>query len=281
MPPRMRPAAILRDERTLGEIVRPILDQAIGLAREELKTKGFLEKIPPEPEFDEDEDDDEDWDEVDDLEDEDDVLEGTLAGWEDDPTVQLPDDVDSSEEDFDDGQEDEDESEEDDVFEPLTAEALGHVVRALSTIADPLGAVDTIMTAFDEGLVDEYVVTRNHVVEDYEDEAPREADTSCDWLSIYREDYAEHLESLRTPPPPAPAGQQHRGRSIGIKIATMKGSPQRMFPPPSRFAIRGRGSAATTLAGAAAARSTRSATSAKTRRISRCGPALQSATRVG
>ena len=57
------------------------------------------------------------------------------------------------------------------------------------------------MNAFDEGLVDEYVITRDYVIEDYEDEVPREENLSCDWLSVYREDYAEHLESLQPPPP--------------------------------------------------------------------------------
>jgi SEC-C motif len=184
----------------VGEIFRPVLDQAIALAREELKTKGFLEKIPPEPEFDEN--DDEDWDEVDDFEDPDDVLEGTLADWEGDSTAEFPDDGNLSEEDFDDDREGEVESEEADEIEPLTAEALGHVVRALSTIADPL-ARDAIMKALDDGLVDEYVVTRNEVVEDYEEEVPQEEDTSRDWLSVYRDDYAAHLESLRSSPPPA------------------------------------------------------------------------------
>ena len=106
----------------VGEIVRPILDQAIARARDELKTKGFLAKVPPDSEFDED--DDEDWDEVDDFEDPDEVVEGTLAGWEGGSTAEYPDDVDSSEEDFDDDDWEDEEGENPDVFEPLTAERL-------------------------------------------------------------------------------------------------------------------------------------------------------------
>ena len=183
-----------------------MLDQTIALAREELKTKGFLGEDPhlspnsmrmtmgigtrsmiskTRTTFSKE----------------------LLPAGKATPQPSYQTIINSSEEDFDDDDwDDEDGKRRRDCREPLTAEALGHVVYALSAIADPL-ARDAIMSAFDEGLVDEYVVTRNDVVEEYEkDEDPREEDPGGDWLSVYREDYAEHLESLRTPsPPPKPA----------------------------------------------------------------------------
>ena len=184
----------------VGEIVRPILDQAIAKARDELKSKGFLEKVPPQSEFDRDEAGDDD---LDDFDEPDDVIEDDLATAEDGLATYSQKKLFSSEEDIDDDWDEEDDGEGDDMIEPFTAEAVGHVVYALATIADPL-ARNTIMTAFDEGLVDEYVITRDDVVDAYLDEEPPEDDPDYDWLSAYREDYAAHIESLNSPAPSAP-----------------------------------------------------------------------------
>ena len=186
----------------VGEIIRPILDQAIAKARDELKSKGVLAKVPPDSELDLDDDEDDELDDFD--EPDDDLIEDDLAADEDSLATESQATLFSSEEDVDDDWDEDDDGEGDDLIEPLTAEAVGHVVRALATIADPL-ARNTIMTAFDEGLVDEYVITRDHVVEAYEHEEPREDDPDYNWLSAYREDYAAHIESLNSPAPSPPS----------------------------------------------------------------------------
>ncbi len=149
------------------------------------------------------------------------------------------------------------------------------MVQALAIIADPL-ARDTIMTAFDEGLVDEYVITRECVIKEYDDARPREDDLDDNWLSDYLADYADHIESLRPPSPPAKPATIPRPK-YRYQDRYDEGEP----PPdvPATQPIRNNGAdewGATTPAGAVAARNTKSATWARIRR-----PECVRATRKG
>jgi SEC-C motif len=178
----------------LAETARPMLDRAIAEAREELKPKGFLDKHAPEN-FDDDVDDLDEFDESDD-----DVTAGSLTDFEQDPAIDsdekvLTTNVDLEDDDWDD---EEDDGEDDDVeIEPFTAETVALVVSALASIGDPL-ARDTITKAYDEGLVDESIVSRKHVDEHYKRAGePAEEVPALSWLTLYRQDHAEHVKSLK------------------------------------------------------------------------------------
>src|SRR5262249_58731929 len=80
------------------------------------------------------------------------------------------------------------------------AEELALMICALADVADPLSR-RTIMSAFEEGLVDEEVITQDGVEYSYH----RVVETvlsppAADWLSAYRADFRAHLESLDPPP---------------------------------------------------------------------------------
>ncbi len=100
MPRRRRPATIplegLGSEKLPGEF----LDQAIASAREELKTKGFLEKVPPDSELDDDEEGDDELDDLDEFDD--DFIEDELAIEEVDLAAESPESLTGDDEDFDD-----------------------------------------------------------------------------------------------------------------------------------------------------------------------------------
>jgi hypothetical protein len=173
----------------LAPILRPMLDEAIAKAKEELKSNGVLQKLPPDADLSDIDDDDLDLlDETDD-----DVIDGTLGTEEDDLAAESQEVLPPNEVDDDDEYEDDDED--DDEPEPFNAEALGYVVDALAAIADPL-ARDSILSAFDEGLVDEQIVTRESVLEQYDGDAESpEEEPDFDWLEAYREDHAKYAES--------------------------------------------------------------------------------------
>ena len=131
----------------------------------------------------------------------DDLIEEDLATDEAELAADSQENPVSSDDEFDDDDwEEADDGEGSDMIEPFTAEAVAHAVGALATIADSL-AFDTIMTAFDEGLVDESVISRDYVIKAYDDEEPHEDDPDYNWLSAYREDYATYIESLNPSPP--------------------------------------------------------------------------------
>jgi len=189
----------------LGEVLRPILEDRIAKAREELRRKGWLVKLPPRDEFldhedeDDDEDEDEEFEEFGELDD--DAIDQDLLGEDEDLGAEsVHEDLLSSE---DDSEEDDSEEDEEEI-EPEIAEDLAYVVGALADLCDE-AAYDSIMTAFREGLVDEAIVDQAEVDESYQggDGEPPEAEPDSDWLSAYNEDYEAHVEELnQTPAPP-------------------------------------------------------------------------------
>jgi hypothetical protein len=197
----------------LAGVLRPILDERIARAREELRQKGWLAKLPPQEEFF----DDEDYDDFDDtLQDDDENEDEDQAG-----RIRLFDELDDDaapdqellEADEDVGARsaqhqfrarmDNPEADHDDAAdegdEPEIAEELAYVVGALADLADPL-AREAIMSAFHEGLVDEVIIDQDEVSEKYQSLADQEdLVEGTDWLSVYREDYAAHVETLAPP----------------------------------------------------------------------------------
>jgi SEC-C motif len=173
----------LRKSR-LAEILRSLLEDRMAKAREELRLKGKLEMIPPD-DLDDEELDDLDEDEADDDDDE------------------LGDDLD----------EDDLLNEDEDLIEPFIAEEIGHIIGDLANLADPL-ALDLIETAYEEGLVDEGVITRTTVDEWYqgvdEAEESESEDSPSDWLSAYEEDYQLQVEAPEQEAAPAPREQSWR-----------------------------------------------------------------------
>ncbi len=88
-----------------------------------------------------------------------------------------------------------------------TIENVAIVVAALAEIADPL-ARDTIMTAFDEGLVTERIITRRDAERHYDTTRKLSGEfTRETWLDAYRVDYEMNAE-LNTPVAPAPRCRQ-------------------------------------------------------------------------
>jgi hypothetical protein len=200
----------------LAEAGRPILDQAIAEAREELKLNGFLEKVPPDDDLD---DEDEDFDGSDEADD--DPIAGTLAGAEYDLEAESDEQLLAGEADDDEPLADEADFEDEDwdllddddgaLVEPLNAERVGIVAHALATIADPL-ARDTIIAAFEEGLIDESIVTREQVLDHYDGTIERpHAEADYRWFDAYREDFAAHNESLN-PTAPMSSGPRSKYR---------------------------------------------------------------------
>ena len=178
--------------RRLAETARPMLDQAIAKARDELKSKGFLDKHSPDNLRDEDDEFDE-FDESDD-----DVTEGALADLEEDLAIASDENGRITDADLEDDDWDDEEDGDDDVeIEPFTAETVALVAVALASVADPL-ARDTITAAFEEGLVDEQIVSREYVDELYDQvDDSDEDEPECSWLEMYSEDYAAHVKSLK------------------------------------------------------------------------------------
>jgi hypothetical protein len=206
----------------LAGVLRPILEERIVRAREELRQKGWLAKLPPRDEFlDEDEDDFEfdgqyfeDENEYEDDE-EDEGEEIRLFDYVNDEAIdqdfQEEDDVVAVSTAFPqpaiasagDTQADE-ANETNEGNDPEIAEELAYVVGALADLADPF-AREAIMTAFAEGLVDEAIVDQDQVTDSYRRLADRDDSTdAADWLSSYREDYAAHVEAMAPPARPAP-----------------------------------------------------------------------------
>jgi len=180
----------------LAATIRPILEDVIGKAREELRIKGALEKNPPVDDL-LDGDEDVDWDEeLDELEEwGEDALEDGPLDDDDEFEAGSPEDLLPSEDHF---------EEVDEIFEPFIAEEVAIAVGALADLADPL-ALGSIKTAFQEGLVDEALVNEEYVEKQYAvDKGPREEEPDSDWLSIYRQDYAAHIEASSPPAPPPP-----------------------------------------------------------------------------
>ena len=189
---------------TVAEIARPMLEDAIAAARAELKSNGYLLKHPleddPEAGSDDDDDDDDDF-----AEPENDVAPNPGADLEDNLAGE-PDDEDLDWDEYDDDDDDDD----DGGLEPCAAEKVAILAGALATLGDPL-ARDTIMIAFDEGLVDESVLSRQSVDEYYEHaDEPPEQEPVVTWLDAYREDYADHLQSLRTAAPSSTERARYR-----------------------------------------------------------------------
>ena len=96
--------------------------------------------------------------------------------------------------------EDEDVQENDHEIAPLISEEVAFFSGYLADLADP-SALETIKTAFREGLVDESLVDENYVDEQY-DAGGKPAQDDAGWLGDYREDYESHLDELRRRPAP-------------------------------------------------------------------------------
>jgi hypothetical protein len=188
----------------LAEALRPILQELIAKAREELRLNGFLAKYPPEDETGDDDEDFDDLDEWDDgATDEDPIDEDPIDEADDLGTVPFDENLVSNEDNFDDDDSDLDDPDDDGV-EPYVAEELGCAVDVLASLADPW-ALEPIRAAFREGLVDESIVDQARVDGYYSrTEEPTRSAPACDWLSTYLERYAEHIEELNQPftPPP-------------------------------------------------------------------------------
>jgi hypothetical protein len=196
----------------LAEVLRPILKERIARARDELRLKGCLAKLSPGREcLDEDEDDLEDeFDDECDYEDEEGDEQFRIFDEFDDDTI----DQDFLDEDEDLGttsvrqelhpradDSEMDDEDDDEEIEPEIAEELAYVVGALADLADPLSR-DAIITAFQDGLVDESVVDEDEVDCSYHNCAKRDGPTRIpDWLSAYREEYSARLEAQNAPPP--------------------------------------------------------------------------------
>jgi hypothetical protein len=214
----------------LADVLRPILEERIAKAREELRAKGWLAKLPPRDEFldEDDEELDDDFDEEGEYEDEDeevyldeefnvidevddDAIDQEFVDHvEDSGAITVLADSRSSADESEPGDSDQGNEE----VEPEIAEELAYVVGALADLGDPV-ARDAITTAFEEGLVDEAVVDQDEVECGYEYFSQRKVlEPATDWLSIYREDYEAHLESLN---PPC--------------------TPPRIYVPPPRYGI--------------------------------------------
>jgi len=154
----------------LADVLRPILEDRIAKAREELRRNGFVAKLPPEDEL-LDDDEDEELDELDEPDDDDPIDEDLI-----------------------------DEEEHEEEFQPHVSEELAFVVGALADLGDE-AAYDLIKTAFREGLVDEEIVGEPYVDDSYGGGVgePPAVEPTLDWLSGYRQDYAAHIEELTRP----------------------------------------------------------------------------------
>ena len=198
----------------LAQVLRPILEKLIASAREELRLNGFLAKDPPDGEIG---DDDEEFDELDDWDNgpideepfddkvdlEAEPCDESLVAHVDDSDL---DDSDLDDSDLDDSDLDDsdlDDSDDEYDIEPYVAEGLGYIVDVLADLADP-EALEPIRTAFREGLVDESIIDLAQVEEYYDPEAPKESAPAVDWLTSYRDYYAEHLDELNQPLEPFP-----------------------------------------------------------------------------
>ena len=143
------------------------------------------------------------------------------------------------------------------------------LVIELAGIADPL-ARELIQTAFDSGLNDQYFIDEKMVEESYDRGGDPEW-TPSDWLARYRESHREDLAIMK---PIKRGAAANYARCRARRNCRRRPYPHSRRPcyrepyPHNRrpFATKSRPWAATTHAGAAAARSTRSATSANTRR---------------
>ena len=103
-----------------------------------------------------------------------------------------------------------DESDDDHPDRARTIEDVAIVVDALAKIADPL-ARDTITMAFDEGLVNEHIITRRDFEGHYDTtrSLPGEFNTQS-WLDAYCVDYKINAE-LNAPAAPAPTTRAKYG----------------------------------------------------------------------
>jgi hypothetical protein len=178
----------------LAEVLRPILEDLIAKAREELRLNGSLAKHPPLDELLDDED--EEFNQLDEPDD-DEIDEDLIDEHNDLGTESFDEDLISRQDDS-----EEDDFEEDDVVEPYIAEELAFVAGALADLGDE-AAYDSIMSAFRQGLVDEAIVDQTYVDDSYGGgPEPPEPEPESDWLSSYREDYQTHIEERNPPPTP-------------------------------------------------------------------------------
>jgi hypothetical protein len=194
-------------EARLAEVLRSILDGLIAKAREELRLKGSLEKKSPINEI------------VDELLDFNELNDPKIEGQgiddnEDDGDTEEPyDEFDLTEDDSEEGADIEDDRAEDDYEpEPSIAQEVAFVVGDLADLRDPL-AVDSIKTAFQEGLIDETIIDQNFVDKQYkrvQDRADEDEDEDeWNWLDSYRERYEGRIRELAQPrgrpaPPSSP-----------------------------------------------------------------------------
>ena len=190
--------------------------------------------------------DDEDWDEDEEFEED--------ENWDEDALLEADEDW---------GEDDDFEDDGNDITPDVGVE-LAFVVSDLADLADPL-AVDLIKTAFAEGLVDGSFIDQEEVDEHYRygGAAPQ---ARVDWLELYRTSYDKHVEALEPSVLPAPIARF--GPDTDTKIDTTKASRRRTRRRLHRSLTRGQGWAATTPAGAAAAKSTKGATWGKSFRDS-------------
>ena len=186
----------------LAECLRPILDDAMARAREEIQRVGSLEMHPPDDDFI---DEDEEFDELDDEElldefdePDDDSITDIMADEENELTAESDEHAYSEPDDFEAGDVDEDNV----VVEPYIAEEVGILVGALATLADPL-AHGTIMTAFREGLIDETITEQKFVEKHYAGAGESTGDDEPDlnWVQGYRLDYEATMELMSRPLP--------------------------------------------------------------------------------
>ena len=142
-----------------------------------------------------------------------------------------------------------------DVIGQFTIDNVAVVVTASAAIADPL-ARETINSAFDKGLVDLSIVTRRFVDDHYDKPRKRpERELNDTWLDIYRMNYEIHVESLEPEEPTTKTRPKYR-----YQDRYDEGDPPADTPATAPIRNSGPRTGATTIAGAAAARSTRSAT---------------------
>jgi hypothetical protein len=144
-----------RRER-VTETLRPMLVEAIAVARRELKVRRSLRKSDKS------------------------TAESETAVTGDAPEVD--DEADDGDDDY--------------LIDLATAESLTVVATALASIADPPSR-ELITTAFDEGLVDEDILTREEVDQHYAGLIKWRERSPLDWLEAHREDFQIHVESTK------------------------------------------------------------------------------------
>ncbi len=170
----------------IAEFLREQLEAKIAVARIRLKLDGKLVKHSP-GDLDGDPEEEGAIDDLDEDFDDEPLVDGTDL--EDDDGIL--DEFDESDDDLIDAMDDE---EDEPRVEPEIAEAIAFIVSDLATLADAL-ALGLIYTAYQEGLVDEEVTSKEYVDKLYQGTVDTTShEPEPDWLEYYKQIYTGHIE---------------------------------------------------------------------------------------